>query len=461
MAISVHPTSVLFSRSRRSFTLGLILVVTLVAFEAMGVAAALPTVVRDLHGQRWYSWAFTVFMASSAVATVLSGQVCDRRGPAPALLGGMGLFFAGLVVSGTAVAMPILLVGRMLQGLGGGLLTVALYVMIAGVYPAEHRPKAFGALSAAWVVPALVGPTVSGLLTERVSWRLVFLGLAPLVLVGAVLLIPTVRRLRHAVPDPTAGDRRGLVRPALTTALGLIALMWAGQELSPLGSLVGLGGLAAVASSLRRLLPAGTLLARPGIPVMVLARGLLAGVFFGAQAFVPLTLSVAHHYSPATSGLPLTVGSLGWSLGAFWQARQRRLVPEGLVARGFLLIAVAVAGFGLVAAGWGVPGLVFVLWFLGGTGMGISIASTAVRVMALSAEGKQGFNAAALQIADMLGQTALIGVGGVVVTALSSARYPTAGVAPLDLLLAVVAVLGALLVRRCAPSAPEKTGLPW
>lgn len=455
MAVTEDTSSALWSPQRRRFTVGLILIITLVAFEAMGLATALPTMVRELDAPRWYSWPFTVFMAASAVGTVVGGRVCDRRGPAAPLLTALPVFAAGLLVAGAAPTMTILLLARVLQGIGGGGVIVALYVMIARVYPDEHRPAAFGALSASWVVPALIGPAVAGLLTEYLSWRWVFLGLAPLVCLSALLLVPTVRRLGAGSEERSPG-RRGLPPAAVGAAAGVVGLTWASQHPSLTSLFVGCLALLVLGTCLRILLPAGTLLGRPGIPVMVLSRGLLAGVFFGAQAFVPLTLSTVHHYSPTVAGIPLTVGSLGWSLGAWWQSRQRAHSRESVVAMGFLLVGVAVAGLAVIAPSWGPHWLVFGFWFLGGTGMGLGIASTSVRVLSLSPPAERGFHSSALQISDMLGQAGLVGLGGVLVTSVASTTEPTWGVVVLAALLTCVALTGAGLVASARPQVSSR-----
>ncbi|KAA5832907.1 MFS transporter [Saccharopolyspora hirsuta] len=413
----------------------------------MGLGTALPTIVAELDAQHWYSWPFTVFLAASAIGTVIGGRQSDRRGPAVPLLLALPAFAIGLLVAGFAPTMPVLLVARVLQGLAGGVLIVALYVMIARVFPEEHRPAAFGALSSAWVVPALVGPVVSGVLTEQASWRWVFLGLAPLVCIGAVMLVPAARRFGARSDDPPV-PRPGLPLAAVGAAGGVVALNWAAQDPAVGSLLVGLVGVVVLVPSLRLLLPAGTLRARPGIPVMVLSRGLLSGLFFTAQAFVPLALTVVHHYSPTAAGVPLTVGSVGWTAGALWQSRQRELRRERVVAAGFALVGVGIAGLALSLPAWGPHWLVFACWFVAGCGMGIGVTSTSVRVLALSAAGERGFNSAALQISDMLGQAALVGLGGVVVAALATPASPTAGVAPLDLALLVAAGLAALALVR-------------
>ncbi len=453
--VRTESTSALWHPQRRAFTVGLILLVTLIAFEAMGLATALPTMVNELGGQRFYSWPFTVFMAASAVSTVLGGRLADRHGPALPLLLAVPTFALGLLLAGLTPSMTVLLMARALQGLGAGAQIVALYVMIARVYPEQHRPQAFAALSTAWVVPALVGPAVAGLLTEHLSWRWVFLGLAPLVAVGAVLLAPSLRRLRP--PEVAAPARSGLPLAALGAAGGAVGLTWAAQNPSWLSLALGVASVVALLASSRVLLPAGTLRGRRGIPVMVLSRGLLAGTFFAAQAFVPLTLTAVHDYSPATAGIPLTVGSLGWTLGALWQSRNSNLSREYIVSAGLALVATATAGLTVTAPAWGPHWMVFVLWAVGGLGMGIAVASTGVRVLALSPRSEQGFHSSALQLSDMLTQTVLIGLAGVLVTALASTEAPTRGVVTVDVLLALSALVGAALARRSGRTTLESS----
>ncbi|MFC7340909.1 MFS transporter [Saccharopolyspora griseoalba] len=453
-AVESPSDSALWHPSRRAFTAGLVLVITLVAFEAMGVGTALPTIVAELDARQWYSWPLTTFLAASALGTVLGGRQADTRGAALPLLVALPSFAVGLVIAAVAPNMPVLLVARAVQGISGGTLIVSLYVLIAQVYPERHRPAAFGALSSAWVVPALFGPLIAGLLTEHASWRWVFGGLAPLVLLGAVLLVPAVRR-HGAAPEQTCGPRRGTVPAAFAAAAGVMAVNWAAQRESVPAWSLGVAGVIVLVPALLRLFPKGTLRARPGLPIMVLGRGLLAGLFFTAQAFVPLSLTVAHGYSPATAGVPLTVGSLGWTLGALWQSRQRRWPREYLVARGFVLVGLGCAGLVFALPGWGVAWLVFACWFVAGTGMGIGISSTAVAVLARSPEADRGFNSAALQISDMLGQAVLVGAGGVVVASLATAADPVAGVLPLDLALLVAAPAAAALVLRAGRAQPR------
>lgn len=436
----------LWAPERRGPTAGIILLVTLLAFENMGVSTAMPRMVSELDGNEMYAWPFLAFLAASVIATVLSGRLSDLRGPRPSLLIGPATFLVGLIVAGTAQDMTQLLLGRVLQGLGGGAQVVAVYVLIGLVYPERDRPAVFGLLASAWVVPSLVGPALSGWLTETFSWRWVFLGLAPLVLLGVLLLVPVLRNLPEHRPDPN--QRRGLPLAALAAGAGVVGLSWAAQHPSGVNLLVGLVGLVVLIPALNVLLPKGTLKAREGLPATILARALLAGSFFATEAFIPLTLTSVHGYSAIASGIPLTLTAIGWSTAAWWQSRKPDIPRAKLVRWGFVLNATGIAGVTLIAPAWGPAWITPVLWGIAGAGMGLAMSSLSVLTLAASSDVDRGFNSSALQISDMLGSALLVGLGGVLVTTFASTQAPTAAIVPFDLLMAGIAVLGAVLTRR-------------
>ncbi|MFI9381996.1 MFS transporter [Kutzneria sp. NPDC052558] len=442
---SAKRNSPLWAPDRRAATVGLLLLVTLAAFEAMGVSTAIPTLVRDLRGEALYAWVFTMMLATQVVGNVVSGRVSDRRGPAPMLVLGPVLFALGLVVAGTAGSMTQLLIGRALQGFGGGAQIVALYVMIAMVFPDRDQPAVFGALAAGWVVPSMIGPTAAGLLTQYLSWRWIFLGLAPLVLLGWVLILAVLRRLPPFEPQPSS-PHRGLTPAAIAAAVGLAALSWAGDHRDLVGILVALAGFAALLPAVLVLLPRGTLLFRRGLPSVVLARGLMSAAFIGSEAFLPLVLQQVHGLTPAVAGVPLTFAAVGWWLGSWWQARFPD-VSRALVMRwGFLIIMFALALVTLVAPSWGPAWLAAPAWAISGLGMGLATACTSVLVLRLSPPSDRGFNSSALQLSDLIGQSVSICLGGVLVALLG----PTAGWAPLNLLLIAVCLLGAWPISRRA-----------
>jgi MFS family permease len=428
----------------RGTTFGLVLVVTLIAFEAMAVATALPTAVQALHGLAAYGWSFTAFLVGTVVGMVASGEVSDRRGPRRPLLLGLGLFAAGLLLAGAAPAMAVFVLGRAVQGLGSGLVIVAVYVVIGDLYGAEHRPRMFAYLSAAWVLPALIGPVLAGLVAQHLSWRLVFLGMPPFVLAGIALLLPRIAAGRgSAYPSSPRWPF------ALATAGGIALVQYAGQRPSWPTLLGAVAGAGLLATGLRRLLPPGTLVVRRGVPAAVAFRGMLAGSFFAVESLVPLTLTVVHGFSPAQAGAPLTVGALGWSAASWWQGRHPDLPRHRLLRAGFALVGAAALGAAVVSLP-GAPGwLAYPVWCVAGLGAGLTMPSTSVLLLALTPPPQRGVNTAALQIADAVSSAVCIGIGGVLVAAAERGAFtlPIAAVT-VDLLMAGLAATGAVLSRR-------------
>ncbi|MEV6603185.1 MFS transporter [Kutzneria sp. NPDC051319] len=439
--MTVTRGSALWAPDRRGATAGVLILVVLAAFESTGVTTALPTIVHDLRGEALYSWPFTMFLAAQVVGNVLGGRVCDRRGPAPMLVVGPLLFATGLLVAGTAGTMTQLLAGRALQGFGGGAEVVALYVMIAAVYPERDRPKVLSVMASAWLGPSLLGPAIAGVLTQYLSWHWTFLGLLPFELIGFVLVVAVVRRLPKQEERP-AQPRRGLMSSAVAAAVGLALLGGAGE----LGIGVVVVALALLTPAVLVLLPKGTLTARPGLPSAIVARVLMSTAFMGCEAFLPLVLQQVHGYEPAWAGLPLTAGAIGWAFGSWLQARRPEL-SEGVFLRwGFLSVAVGVGLVTAVAPAWGPAWVAAPAWVFAGIGMGLATASVSVLVLRLSPEHERGFNTSALQMSDLFAQSLSIGLGGLLVAMFG----PTAGWAPLNAVFVLLTVIGALVVSRRA-----------
>jgi MFS family permease len=436
----------LFGPGRRATTAGLLLLTLVTAFEAMGVGTAMPAVIADLGAVSAYAWPFTAFIAASVFGTVLGGRWCDAAGPRGALLATPVLFGVGLVIAGTAKALPQLLVGRVLQGFGAGAQMIAGLVTIAAVFPERARPAVFGLLSSAWVLPSLVGPPLAALVTERLSWHWVFLGLVPVVALALGLVVPAARRLAAPV-RAAASVRRGVVAAAAGAAAGVAALSWAVQRRDAVGVAVVVGALAVLVPSLRRLLPAGVFRARQGIPAVVAARGLLAGVFFTVNSYVPLMLTATHGWSLTAAGIPLVTASLGWTLSSAWQGRHPDLSKAALLRTGFGLVAAGVLGLLVVTPTWGLPWLALPAWTVAGLGMGMGFSAVSFLVLHHSDEGEVGAHSAAGQLADQLTTATLIGLGGALLALLA---VPATALTALLVPLAALAALGALLAPRAA-----------
>jgi MFS family permease len=417
----------------RLLTVALLALVTIIAFESMAISTAMPAVASELNAVRSYGLAFSFMLTAELLGIVLAGVWADRRGPLPSLIAGQLLMAAGSAMAGLAPTFTVLLAGRLTAGLGAGLIVVALYVVIGRAYPDALRPKVFSWISAAWVLPSLMGPPIAGWLTSTWSWRWVFLiVLAPIAVTFAVVGSQRARITDgpggtedvpsdQLVPADRSGHRR-LALLGLGVALSAGAMQWGSAQLGAAQVLpialtaLGLVGIAATAP---RLVPAGTLLMSRGLPAVMMTRFLLTASFNGAITFIPLMLVNERHLSLTTAGIMLTLGALGWSFGSFIQGqhalhdRRSELVIAGAAALtlGTLMLA-AIAQFGWP---YSLMGLANVLT---GLGMGLAMSSTGVLSLALSPVSDHGRSSSSLQVADVLGSVLGISAAGALFAAM-------------------------------------------
>jgi MFS family permease len=444
----------LWAPEHRSLTAGLVLTITFVASEALAIVTVMPVAARDLGGYRLYGWVFSAFMLGSVVGIVAAGREADRRGPAIPFAAGLVLFGAGLAVAGLAPSMAVLVAGRVLQGLGAGAVPAVAYVSIGRSLAGPLRARMMAVLSTAWVAPGLVGPALAAEVAHAFGWRWVFLGLLPVVAVTGSIAVPALIRLG---PPGTPREQEHRVTDGLLTAAGA-ALFLAGLTLAAgSGALLAGGGLilAGVAAgfpALRRLVPAGTLTARRGLPATILSRGLLTFAFFGADAYVTLSITAVRHYTPVVASIAVTGATLSWTAGAWVQARvSEKWEGRRLVGAGLVIVLAGIAGMAAMLQP-GVPVVAgLAAWTVAGLGMGLAYSPTALLMLREAPPGREGWASASLNLADVLGTAIGIGAGGAAVAAGSSLR---AGVTAAFAIAAVVAVVALAVSRRLPAGRP-------
>ena len=458
-----HLDGGVWSPARRPLTVGLLLTVTLVALEALAVATVMPEVRADLGGYDLYGWVFSGFFLASLVGIVVGGAAADRRGLVVPFLGGLVLFAAGLVAAGFAPSMELLVVGRVLQGLGAGAVPAASYTAIARAFGNDERPRMFALLSTAWVVPGLVGPAAAAAVEHALSWRWVFLGLLPFVVLAGLLTSGALARVPAPVPrsgatDPAPGRSAAEGRLPRVGALvaGVGAVLWALTGVGTLAAVVLLGaGLPVAGWAFTGLVPPGTVRLAPGVPATIAVRGLLTWSFFQADAYVSLVVVDGRGSSTFLAGAALSAGSVLWAIGSWVQARRVGTSgPRALVGTGF---AVIVAALGLATGvALGLPVALMVLaWAVGGFGMGLAYSPLAVVVLAAARPGEEGSSSASLQLCDTLGVAVGTGVGGGVVAFGDAQGWEVASaVAAAFVLATVVGLVGLVASRRIPASVP-------
>ena len=449
----------LWAPPTRGLTVGLVLSITFVASEALAVVTVMPLVAQDLGGLHLYGWVFSAFMLGSVVGIVAAGREADRRGPAIPFVAGLVLFGAGLAVAGLAPSMDVLVAGRVLQGLGAGAVPSVAYAAIGRSFPGPLQARMMAVLSTAWVVPGLAGPAVAAEVAHVFGWRWVFLGLLPVVAVAGAIAVPALIRLGPPGAGPVQERQviHGIVVAAGATMIlaGLTLIAGSGTpaagraiSTAAAGAALIVAGVAAGLPALRRLVPAGTLTARPGLPATILSRGLLTFTFFGADAYVTLAITAVRHRSPLVAGIAVTGATLGWTAGAWVQARLSETWPGRRFVRiGLVIVLAGIAGMVLVLQPHVPVAVGLVAWTVAGLGMGLAYAPLSLMMLRHAPPGREGRASASLNLADVLGTALGIGVGGAAVAAGAGRNLPL-GITAAFAASAAVGVVALMVTRR-------------
>jgi MFS family permease len=418
--------------AHRALTIGLVLSTTFIATEALAVLTIMPRVAHQLGDVHLYAWVFSAFMLASVVGTVAAGREADRAGPARPFAAGVGMFALGLALAGAAPSMGVLILARAVQGLGAGAVPAVSYLAIGRSLEGPARARMLAVLASAWVLPGLVSPLLSALLASLLGWRWVFFGLIPLVAMAGVLALPALARL-----GPTAGERTDTrtgalheggqarehsLHDALRTAggAGLALAGLAAHELALAGALLA-SGVALGLPAVRRLLPAGTIAARSGLPATILNHGLLNFSFFGADAFITLAVTGVLHRSTTAASLVVTAPALTWALGAWLQARLvERWESRSLIRLGVLALLGGIAAMALSLRPSAPLGEPLAAWSVAGLGMGIAYSPGSLMMMRQVPDGREGWGSASLNLAEVLGVALGAGACGAVIVAASA-----------------------------------------
>ncbi len=403
--------------SQRTLAVGLVLSVSLVAFETTAVITALPTITDELDGLPLYGATIAAYMLADLVALVWAGEKADKRGVRFPFLVSICFFIAGLVVAASANSMEQVVVGRLLQGAGSGGFAPLAYIAVSRAFPAERQATIYAYLSAGWVLPSLLAPAVAGIVTDQFGWRWVFIGIIPLAIVVAVL---TAKAMVHLTGGDEGRDRRPSRLPhAVQAAVGVGAAAFGLQTGNlVLAAALTIGGGLLAAPALRHLLPAGVFRARVGLPAIIAVRFLATATFLGVDSFIPLAADRLHGARPFVQGFVIAGAAVAWTGGqAFAARRGTRLLPQRASSIGFGLLLLGIATtVPVLSPSWPLWAT-FLSWSIGGLGIGILFNPTTVASMGYAVEGREGEVSSQIHLADSLGFGVMGIVGGAIVAA--------------------------------------------
>jgi EmrB/QacA subfamily drug resistance transporter len=299
------------------------------ALEQTIVAPALPAIGRSFANVDDLSWVVTSYLLAATVATPLFGKLTDIHGRRAIMLLAIGIFTLGSIVCAIAPGIWILVVGRALQGLGGGGLIPIAQTIIADLLSPRERPMAQSYTSVVFLSASVLGPVLGGLLTDHLHWSFIFWINLPL---GAIALVMTGRALR-ALPRhdrPHQLDIPGVTLMVAAAVALLLALAWGGTHYPwtswQVAALIGGSAILWVLFALRLLTAR-----EPFIPLAILrgrvtsaitcAAFFAIGTLVGVTIFAPLYCQMVLGVSASMSGLALIAFMAGTTVGALIMGR--------------------------------------------------------------------------------------------------------------------------------------------
>ncbi|SHF40740.1 drug resistance transporter, EmrB/QacA subfamily [Desulfacinum infernum DSM 9756] len=394
------------------------------ALDALIVGAAMPTVVAELGGLSLYSWVFSAYLLTRAMALPIFGKLCDLFSARWLFTLAILIFLAGSLAAGLAGSMVQLIGARAVQGVGAGANFALCYYVISDISAPERRGKMMGLVSFVWGVSSLLGPALGGVMVEVLNWRWIFFINLPLGLAALV-------GVRMHMQEKTGADGRPDVDflGAFTLSVCVLSLLavfllagethpWSSPPILALAACALLSGFAFLHAERRArepILPLSSFRS-PGFTLGNAAAFSCSFAVFSLSAFFPLFIQGVLSQSPSRLGMAMIPLSLGWSVGAwaYGQMSQRIAKKKAAVAGSWFLTAACTASLFLDAA---TPlGVCSVVLLLAGLGMGFVSISTLLIVQDSLAPKDLGVATSSHQFARTLGGTIGIGATGSLLT---------------------------------------------
>ncbi|WP_340393581.1 MFS transporter [Paenibacillus sp. FSL E2-0177] len=403
----------IFSPRYFALSIGIILSVMAVGFEGLSVTTIAPSIAGDLNGLSLFGWIFSTYLLAQIIGTLVVGRIIDRRGPAVPFTIALLLFIVGLIAAATSGDMYTMIGSRAMQGLGAGAMMTCVYTAISLSYPDELRAKILGAFGTAYVLPSMLGPYVAGLIADQWSWRFVFWGILPILIISALLSLPAFTKLKTPKTQGDIGASSTWNALLLTMGTGIFLV---GLSMLPsiMGFVLVIIGLVLMIFPLRKLLPKGTLTLRRGMPAILATRGLFFAAYTSTQNFLVLALIDVKGITPSQAGLIVASAALSWCVIAYLQGRWDS-ADQGRGRHTRIILGVLLLAIGITIVFW-IPIVTVTVAVIGqiiaGIGIGLAHPISGVVAFSQTGEGGVGNTSANLQFADSFTPGVVIGIGG-------------------------------------------------
>jgi MFS family permease len=399
--------------TQRSLKVGLVIAVSLHAFDELVLTIALPTIVRDLGGGDWYGISLASYILAALIGGVWGGVSTDQRGPLRIFLIGYSLFAVGLVVATLANNMSQFILARCLQGLGGGISWTVAFAVTNIAIPTQQRSRMVAWLDSAWLLPSLLAPTIGGYIIDYLDWHWIFLMQLPLLALATLLLVPQFKPLskKRQLPSKTssalfAASRMALGAAIVLTLLSLPVDAW--WLLMPIGFLIAW-------RPFFQAMPTGFSHAQAGLAAAVAFHFLLFYCFYAVEMFMPLMLIELRGLSSSLTGLVFTCCAIAWIAASFLQSNvQHKWALHQSLSRGMVLVLLGIAIVSSMVNSDTPLWIICIGWAVTGFGMGFSFNSVVSAAMDFTPAGKEGATSMANGIVASMGIGLAAGIGGAI-----------------------------------------------
>lgn len=311
-------------REKLTVILGVLVVMLLAALDQTIVAPALPTIGDALGDNDYLPWVITAYLLTGTAVAPLYGKVADIVGRRKVMATAILIFLFGSTIAALASDMLTLIIGRAVQGLGGGGLFVLAQTVIGDTVPPRERAAYAGYISATWAIASIAGPLLGGVFAQHLSWSLIFWVNIPLGLAALVVLAGPLRKLKMRPRSHKLDFLGGALVLFATTPL-MLAMTWGGNTYAwSSGVILSLAALSLIlwTALAARLASAD----EPLIPLEVLRNPVVAAatatMFFATAAnvaiavYMPIYMQAYFGLSVTASGIALIGYIMGTTLGA-------------------------------------------------------------------------------------------------------------------------------------------------
>jgi len=412
---------ILFSKGNGLKAIVLALGVMLHATNVYLATTIMPSIIKEIGGIQYYAWNTTIFVVASVIGSVISANQMSKYGPRKAYQIAVILFSIGTLLCAFAPTMYILLLGRFIQGYGGGLLFALSYAMIRLVFTENLWSRAMALVSAMWGVAAFSGPFIGGIFAEHGHWRWSFgilLFFCLFIILAATVIIPQKHKSQIANPIPIV-KLLLLTLSVLAVSIGSIQQSLGKNILGIVVAFLLLSGIIYLEkNSKNRLLPTGAYQISSTLSSTYAIMALLT-IATAIEIYVPYYAQVINGFTPIQAGYLTVLIALGWTISSILFSGFKGKTIRNIILLGALLMFVGLLALSYIS----LNNTFFPTWrlilnciflFAIGAGIGMGWPHLLTRVFALAPKGEENLTSSSITTVQLIATSFGAALAGVV-----------------------------------------------